>query len=214
MKMRFDRIFVIGFPKSGTTTINTALESSGFIGAHWYVEEGFVGDLMYRGFIKHDDPWYYLQNYSAITQADVCLSNKNMNYWPNLDFSIIKKIQTKYPRCLFLLNYRNPILISNSIKNWNDLQKRLIVSKIPGLPKGNGIDNDLTNWIQMHFENVREHFKDNENFLELDISKDNAPFILGEKIGVKINNWGVRNKNYLYKCLYKKFKGYLKSIFN
>lgn len=46
----YQRVFALGFPKSGTTTLQRALAATGYSGAHWRVSEGFVGQLMYEGF--------------------------------------------------------------------------------------------------------------------------------------------------------------------
>jgi protein O-GlcNAc transferase len=195
---KYKKIFIVGFPKSGTSTITRALNSSGLPSAHWKIEsQQYVGALIYRGFQQYNDPWYFFSKYSAITQADVCLPSEGLNYWPNLDFVVIKAIEDMYPECLFLLNYRDPIKIVSSIKRWSDLQQRLKESEIIGLPKNIGSDSELKQWIEAHFEKVRNYFLNKENFLEIDISKDSAPILLANKLGVSIKWWGIANQNSL-----------------
>lgn len=190
------KIFIVGFPKSGTSTIQKALEKTGFVSAHWKVKEGVVGELMYKGLREHDDPWYYLQCYDAITQSDVCVPSSDLNYWPNLDFEIINKIQEKHPDCLFVLNYRDPEKIISSIEKWGDFLDRLKAGSVPGLDFDEDDDRaSLRSWIVSHFDKIRSHFKDNERFIEVDISNDKAPKKLGKKLGVELAWWGVANEN-------------------
>ncbi|MDI5987288.1 tetratricopeptide repeat protein [Halomonas sp. M4R5S39] len=189
------KVFVVGFPKSGTSTIQKALEKTGYSSAHWKVEEGYVGELMYRGLEDHDDPWYYLARYEAVTQADVCLPDQGVDCWPNLDFHVIKKIKEKHPDCLFVLNWREPKDTVSSITRWRDLQSRILKSEAPRLPKGVGGDSEILYWIEEHIGRVREFFKDDPNFVEIDISDADAPDVLGDKLGLKLGWWGVANAN-------------------
>src|SRR5690554_3770843 len=133
---RFDKIMVIGFPKSGTSTIHRSLTETGFNPAHWQIKQGYVGKLMYKGLDDHSDPWFYLQEFDAITQADVCLPGRGINFWPNLDFSVIAAIERKYPSCLFVLNYRDPSKTVLSMKRWARMATRIKNADVPGLPAG------------------------------------------------------------------------------
>lgn len=190
------KIFVVGFPKSGTSTLQKALQATGYRSAHWQTEAGdFVGKLMYRGMAEHDDPWFYLGDYDAITQADVCLPEHGLNFWPNLDFSIIAKIEERHPDCLFILNYRDPAKTVSSIKRWNTMQGRFTRAEIPGLPPGKGSDSELVDWIQQHMAAARRHFEGKDNFIEVDIENKQSPRLLGQKLGTEIAWWGVANKN-------------------
>lgn len=41
-------VFLIGFPKGGTSTIDQSLRESGFKTAHWKHDERFIGELIYE----------------------------------------------------------------------------------------------------------------------------------------------------------------------
>lgn len=190
------KIFVVGFPKSGTSTLQKALQATGYRSAHWQTQSGeFVGKLMYQGLEEHDDPWHFLSEYDAITQADICLPENGLNHWPNLDFDIIRKIEERHPDCLFILNYREPASTVSSIKRWNTMQDRFTRSDIPGLPRGKGRDNELVDWIQQHMAAVRQFFDGKDNFIEIDIADHQAPLLLGQKLGVELAWWGIANRN-------------------
>ncbi|WP_176503771.1 sulfotransferase [Cobetia sp. 5-11-6-3] len=193
--MKYDKIFVLGFPKSGTTTIDKALKMSGLRTAHWVVDNGYCGKLIYDAYNATGDPLAYLSDYDCITQGDVCLPHEKLNYWPNLDFKIIKAIQDKHSNCLFILNRRPAKDILSSLKRWNNYDKRIKKSEIPGLPAGVGSDENIVRWIENHYSVCNEYFSDKTNYLELDIYSDDCRRALSEKLDIEIKWWGVANKN-------------------
>jgi hypothetical protein len=186
------KLMVIGFPKSGTTTITHALEASGLKSAHWHGESRrFVGALIYGAIFSGLDPFAHLSAYEAITQADVCLPSRRLSLWPNLDFAVLNVIRRAHPECLFLLNYRRPEAICESIEKWEGMQARFRVSNIPGLPRGLGGKREhLMHWIENHFDACRTYFGKDERFLEIDIESPDAPDRLGQALGIKVVGWG------------------------
>lgn len=186
------KLMVIGFPKSGTTSITRALEASGLKAAHWRDRENrAVGALIYRAVLNGMDPFALLEGYDAVTQADVCIPARGINFWPNLDFSILRAVRRAHPDCLLLLNYRRPEAICDSFQKWRNMQKRLTVSQIPGLPKGFGGDRGhLVRWVENHFDACRSFFADDPRFLEIDIEKPDAPERLSKALGIEIVGWG------------------------
>jgi len=185
------KLMAIGFPKSGTTSLTRALEMSGLKAAHWQDDKfRFVGQLIYHAVVNGLDPFAHLTDYDAVTQADVCLPRKQKNYWPNLDFAILAAIRRAHPTCLFLLNYRRPEAICESLMRWRGMQQRLVGSDIPGLPVGaGGTTEQLINWIENHFQACRTYFANDPHFLEIDIESPDVPTQLGEALGVQIKGW-------------------------
>ena len=191
------RLFVVGFPKSGTSTITAALEASGMNPVHWGDSQGrFVGQLIYEDALAGIDPLASLGNYDAVTQADVCVPAHGISYWPNLDFAILRAIRAHHPECLFLLNYRDPAKVCSSIDRWPSLRERIVASDIPGLPRGMGeTDEQMVQWIENHFAACRQYFAGDPQFLEIDIESEDAPKILGEALGIAIADWGIIEPN-------------------
>ena len=186
-------VLVIGFPKSGTMTIHEALIATGFKSVHWRTDQGgFVGELVYRGWFEHGDPFHFLREYDAIAQADIC--HYGLNYWPQLDFALLHQIRRLYPDCLFLLPTRPIDKIVASMRAWGDLTDRLTAHDIPGLPAGRGSrDDELKRWILTHWEACRSHFA-GSRFLELDIERSDARQMLSNALGVELKWWGVSPK--------------------
>ena len=191
------RLFVVGFPKSGTSTITTALESAGMNPVHWGDGEGrFVGQLIYEDALAGRDPLGRLTDYDSVTQADVCMPAHRINFWPNLDFAILGRIREYHPECLFLLNYREPAKVCSSIDRWPSLRERIVRAAIPGLPSRMGEkDEEIIHWIENHYAACRHYFAGDPKFLELDIESDDAPKVLGAALGITIEEWGIIEPN-------------------
>lgn len=190
------KAIVIGFPKSGTSTIYHAAVKAGVRSVHWTHEGKPVGRLVYDGWFDQGDPLAHFQGVDLITQLDYCGYGRQENYWPNLDIALLTAIRARYPDCIFILNVRAPEKIANSIERWGDLQDRITRRDIPGLPAGRGrTPDELVRWITGHCDAVRRIFRGDPAFLELDITAPDAPALLGRALGVEITWWGVANSN-------------------
>jgi hypothetical protein len=191
------KLFVVGFPKSGTTTLTHALEASGFNPVHWADSAGkFVGQTIYANVEAGRDLFDGLDEYDSVTQADVCVPAQGINCWPNLDFDILGRIRAAHPDCLMLLNIRDPRKICASIDRWPSLRDRIIQADIPGLPAGvGGDDEEIISWIDNHFAACRRFFAGDERFLELDIEDPAAPDKLGRALGIAIKDWDIFEPN-------------------
>lgn len=190
------RAFVIGFPKSGTSSIHKAVEESGLKSAHWKDGDTPVGELIYKGHFERDDPLAFVGHYDCIAQSDICIPEAGWNYWPNLDIPLLKRIRELHPECVFILNVRNVSELASSIERWNNLQSRIVASDIPGLPRGFGRTREqLERWIQLHYATCRSVFSGDANFLELDIQAPNAREQLSAALGIEIRWWGRANEN-------------------
>jgi hypothetical protein len=188
------RAVVIGFPKSGTSTIQRALVSAGLRSVHWKLGERHVGPLVYEGLLRRGDPLAMFPGVDALTQMDVCLPGKGLNHWPNLDFNVLLAIRRLHPGCLLVLNRRDPQAIARSMVGWNEMNRRLARLDVPGLPAGFGASaEDLVAWIENHYRAAAMAFAGDPRFLDLDIAAAEAPARLGAALGVEIRWWGVAN---------------------
>ena len=188
------RIFAIGFPKSGTTTLQEALEQAGLRAAHWRIPAGLCARLVYKAYDRGSNPFRYFEGYEAVTQADIC--RPHFNLWPQLDHDLIAAAREHNPGLKLLLNTRHiPDLIS-SIRRWNNLHELITAHDIPGLPAGKGAsDDELAGWIAAHYQRCRELYGDSPDFFEYDIADPAAPQLLGEFLGLELPWWGVLREN-------------------
>src|SRR3954449_13491366 len=193
-------IFVIGFPKSGTTTLQTAFGRAGLTSAHWRVPGGFCGELIYEDFYAGRNPLERFPEFDCIAQPDVCRPDQRkngveLNYWPQLDFDVLQAIERFNPGMRFLLNKRRVPDLIRSIDKWGgDFRQRVTACDIPGLPPGKGAtDDELRDWIEGHYRACQEHFGGRDTFLEFDIAEPETRDRLAEFLGVGLPWWGVAN---------------------
>ena len=190
------RAIVVGFPKAGTTTLQTALTASGLRCAHWLHGIRPIGKLVYDGWFERDDPFAYLKDLDVLTQMDVCLPLLRLNHWPNLDIPLLLAIRQRYPSCVFILNARPPERIADSMGRWRSMRWRLGSASIPGLPRGRGHRaEELARWAAAHYAAIRHVFASDPAFLDLDIAEPEAPGRLGAALGIDIRWWGIANAN-------------------
>ena len=197
------RVFNLGLPKSGTTTLGVALGHAGLKVADWRIRKGqtedrrilygFVGDHMYRGYYGSGDPWDYLAEFDAVTEASV--ASKGLSLWPQTDWGLIAALRARHPGMKFLLSHRDPAALAQSMLGWSNLgRSRLPGQNVPGMPAGYGTSADqLIRWIEGHYAFCRQVFRDDPDFLEYDILDPEAPARIGAFLGLELPWWGRAN---------------------
>lgn len=209
MMNEFNKIFVIGFPKCGTTSIHNSLINVGIKSCHWHIEIGPkceltgltnvspVGCLIKKAKKEKKELLFYLNDYQAFTQLDANFlhsGNKLFSYYPQIEDTIF--LDKSYPNSKFIFNYRNTSNWIRSLDNWlsGGVSYREVIkmSDIPGLPIGLGSDQDLINWYYWHKNNMIDYFKNKNNFILFNIESDN-PQKLGDFLG--FNNFTFFHSN-------------------
>jgi hypothetical protein len=195
------RVINLGLPKSGTTTLGMALTAAGLKVADWKIRpgqsrvRGYVGKLLYQGYFESGDPLHYLADFNAFTEIDVV--RQGLNLWPQTDWGLISAIRDHHAGAKFLLTYRDPAKITDSMQRWSNLgTHRLPNNAIPGLPAGYGAtDDERIRWIDGHFRFCRQVFAGADDVLEYDIEDPEAPQKIGGFLGVRMPWWGIANAN-------------------
>lgn len=199
------KIINLGLPKSGTTTLGQALQKAGYAVADWRIRKGqskdpnltdqFVGKLMYDGYFSNGNPLSLMDEFDVFSEIEVV--REGLNLWPQCDFALLAAISSHYPDAKFLLSYRDPERLVDSMARWSNLGTRRIPQAcIPGLPAGYGFDpRDQIRWINGHYGFCRTLFDNDPNFLEYDIDDEDAPQKISAFLGVEIPWWGKANVN-------------------
>ena len=174
-----NKIFVVGFPKCGTTSIHDALCDAGIKSIHWgwynspkYMPHHItrfgkkvtsVGVMIKEAKDKGRPLLYFLNQFNAFTQMDVTVNQ--YNYWPQLED--VPLLDRQYPNSKFIFNTRPLDKWISSVNRWGDMKTRLTKANIPGLPYGIGYnDKELVDWHNWHKNNMIKYFNgDDKKFL-------------------------------------------------
>ncbi|KAJ55497.1 hypothetical protein ACMU_12450 [Actibacterium mucosum KCTC 23349] len=199
------KVVNLGLPKSGTTTLGEALKAAGLRVADWRIRSGqsddnrlnraFVGKLMYSAYFRTGDPLADMPEFDAYTEIDVI--RNGLNLWPQCDFGIIDAIRKNHPGARFILTYRDPSKLSDSMGRWSNMGRtRLPANSIPGLPEGfGGNDAERIRWIEGHYAFCRRIFAGDSDYLEYDVEDQDAPNKISTYLGLDLPWWGVANAN-------------------
>jgi len=205
------KIFVIGFPKAGTSSIEYACKCAGLKALHWAKYNLRRSEMHFCHVFRHHMPassvgmlikmakedglplLYYLSGFDAFTQMDVSLSDK-LSYWPQL--VDVPLLDQQYPNSKFIFNTRPMHKWISSVNRWGNMKQRLTRLDLPGLPKGVGSkDEELVAWNHWHMNNMLDYFTGHEEkLLVFDIENDD-PIKLANFIGIQNIVWEQKNKN-------------------
>lgn len=199
--MSHPRIVNLGLPKTGTTTLATALEAAGLRVADGMIRDengkrfGFVGRLMYKGYFESGDPLAYMPTFDAFTEVSVV--RKGRNFWPQTDWALIDAIRTRYPGTRFLLSTRDTAKHADSIRRWSNLgTRRLPEAHVPGLPQWHGHrPGEIERWIEGHTRFCYRVFAGADDFLAFDIEDPEAKDKIAAFTGLELPWWGKVNVN-------------------
>ncbi|MDX1781102.1 MAG: hypothetical protein R3256_07255 [Thalassovita sp.] len=198
------RVVNLGLPKSGTTTLARALKIAGLKTADYRIRRrqtedpelhgAFVGKLMYDGYFHSGNPLSLMEDFDAFTEINVL--REGLNLWPQTDWALLDAIRKHHPGVKFLLSWRDPKAISDSMLRWSNLGlERLPRNAIPGLPVGYGeTGHERMQWIEAHHAHMRKLFDGDADFLEYDVADKSAPEKIGAFLGRELKWWGRANK--------------------
>lgn len=200
------KLINLGLPKSGTTTLGKALKQAGWNVADHKLRPPqvddpamagrLVGDLMYQGYYGSGDPLEYLAGFDAITECNA-LQGK-LSLWPQMDVALLRALRAHHPGVKFVATRRSGFDISQSMLAWTNLgTTRLPRADVPGLPAGYGeTTRERVRWIEGHYETLRQLFRDDPDFLEIDVAHPDSPAQLSAFLQVELPWWGQANINH------------------
>ncbi|WP_238367329.1 sulfotransferase [Mesobacterium pallidum] len=200
------RVINLGLPKTGTTTLATALRRAGLKTAEHKIfaaqtsrEEihgALVAQLMYLGLFNEGDPLHWMPEFAGF--AEISVARNDGSIWPQMDWAIISAIGDRHPSARFVATRRPTPEVVASMNNWYGLgSKRLPNLDVPGLPRGFGSDDaHKARWIDGHYAFLARVFAGDDRYLELDVAAEDAAQRLAAHIGRDVPWWGRRNVNH------------------
>ncbi|MCH2095937.1 MAG: sulfotransferase family protein [Rhodobacteraceae bacterium] len=199
------RIVNLGLPKSGTTTLGTALARAGLRVADHKIRRNqtsdrdlsgsFVGKQIYAGYFETGDPLAKLDMYDAL--GEISALKPPASFWPQCDYVILQAMRRARPETRFVATRRPTLDIASSMRRWGNLgTQRLPNGTVPGLPHGfGGAPGTLERWITGHYAMLNELFAGDSAFLELDVGSETAAQDLGRHLSLDLPWWGKANQN-------------------
>ena len=162
------KIFIIGLPRTGTTSISVALLNMGLLVAHTaFTKKAFeVADAV------SDAPCFsdYMQLDALFPNAKFIYLNRDLKVWLP---SITMLLEKMAPHLCLKTGYFSPVL------------KRSFHQTFPNLHLL--CETSLTANYIAHQQAVFNYFKGRDNFLSLDVSKQGALLKLKQFLGMPIN---------------------------
>ncbi|WP_179319501.1 sulfotransferase family protein [Winogradskyella helgolandensis] len=149
-----NKVFVIGFQKTGTTTLETVLIDLGY--------RVYGGDKQIIKIDSEEDRTTYIK--SIMENFDVVQDMP----WP----IYFKELYNLYPNAKFILTYRDPEDWIRSMVKYFGNTKSVIRKKIYGEDQLEGNEALFLETYNRHNDAVLSFFQDKENFLLMDIKKD------------------------------------------
>lgn len=189
------RVFGLGLPKSGTTTLQDSFLKAGLKSLHWHTEsvDKYAGNSMYSRWFKGEDIMSDFPDLDAVTQPD--LMTKTTSFWPQMDPAMLRGLSAQNKDLKFILNFRDPQHIANSMEKWGNFMERLYNVGAPGMPpRCATTKRRVIQWIEGHYKNTMDLFDGAENFMTYEIEDAEANVRIGEFIGTKLDWWGHSNK--------------------
>lgn len=158
-----NKIFIIGFNRTGTRTLHNYFDKNGIMSLHWE-----YGRLAKR--IKYN----FENNIPLLTGYDKYIVYSDMEDHYNYNYAHItyfKELDKQYSNSKFILNIRN---VDNWIKSRNNHMdgkyKDYFIFRL-----GMTLDELNVKWKEeyyQHYNNVVNYFKDTDKLLIFDIEKD------------------------------------------
>ncbi|WP_293573132.1 sulfotransferase [Phaeobacter sp.] len=194
----------LGLPKSGTTTLATALSAGGFSVADHRLKEResrsdpdqervFVGALLYQGLYESGDPMALMPEYDALAEISYIYGKHSV--WPQFDFALLQALRHHHPEVKFIATRRDTAQHARSITFWSNLgTQRLPNSTVPGLPVGYGKTRDQQmRWIDGHYGALAQWFRNDPGYLEIDVADPDAQAAVSAFVGCDLPWWGKTN---------------------
>lgn len=190
------KIFAVGLPKSGTSSLQDALLRSDVSSLHWYTREvdKYAGSCIYLRWFARQNLMADFPGFTSVTQPD--LLTMNTSFWPQMDPALLREVTRQNPGVSFILNYREPAKIVDSMERWGNFMERLYTRGAPGIPPRMArTSKHVQRWIENHYDNIRTLFEGSDAFLEYHIEDPEAPQKIQAQTGIEIRWWGHSNKN-------------------
>jgi hypothetical protein len=195
VRNNYPYIFVIGFNKTGTTSIHNLFKDNGIPSIHW--DQGRLAKMSLINVLKGDRVFCGYDDEFKVF-SDIFFRTDKFIWEGNLLF---RQMDNDYPGSFFIYNTRNiDDWIKSRIKHSSLLFGMTIIELEQKINKSHSIIEIVDFWkkTRLRFEyDVKNYFKNSKFFIEIDIDDPNFVDKISQFTGIKLNPtfWKKYNKS-------------------
>lgn len=195
-------ILQVGMPKTGTTSIHTFFERSGYRSSHYRCINRHYCGLCIRAALQKGEPALKAcGDYEVWAQMDV--ENLGQCHLPQI--VNLEELHNEAPNATFILSHRNMTRWAKSVKNWVGINRSMgaRLAKCVGGPNSKTVE-DLIKWHIEHIERIRKFVAEHPShaLVEINIEDPKAGEIMERHFGPgsPAQNWGHENNSVNHKA--------------
>ena len=202
-----DPVFVLGMPKSGTSSIAAYFKCGRGEKkvSHWicdrrkydsWKDKEHCADCIYHNVNAGEDPLKGCGNFDVWAQMDREGDHGGLCYFPQIE--ALEELHQYYPTATLILNLRPLDKWVSSVKRWGTMHSRLVDCDITGFPRGMGYsEEDLSAWYKSHAANVWRFASNHRShgLVTVRVEDDDTGRVLEKAFGISHNCWGKHNVN-------------------
>jgi hypothetical protein len=179
-------LFIIGFNKSGTTSIHKLAQLSGYRSVHW--DEGKLAKTILTNTLQGQP---LLNGYEDKFQifSDMAFRSKNFRFDAN---TLFMQLDHGYPNAKFLYNFRDiDAWLLSRLNHQEVVDGETNIEYYQRVLKTNDFDRIKQIWINERLrygEDIRNYFSGTDKLLELDIKAQEFVDALNDFSGLKFIN--------------------------
>lgn len=192
------RYVVVGFPKSGTSSLTAFFQCGGLRVAHSSCGAVSCASCVRANWRRGAPAFDGCGRYDAFAQMDdeFSFGSAPLCFFPQRHADVLLAMRRDYPNATFVLNTRAPLRWVNSVTNWNTMRSRL---RRCGAAFADGAlltDNDLVRAYEAHGRFVRALAVAHAlPFLEVDVEAEDAGARLARATAIPAGCWGRANQH-------------------
>lgn len=197
MRNNYSYIFVIGFNKTGTTSIHKLFEENGIPSIHW--DQGKLAKISLINVLKGDRVFSGYDDKFKVF-SDMFFRTDKFIFEGN---SLFRQMYCDYPESFFIYNRRNIDDWINSRLNHSSLVFEMnLIALQKKINKSCTVDDVVDYWKKSRFrfeEDIKDYFKNSRFFIDIDIDDPNFVDKISEFTGIELNPafWKKYNKSNL-----------------
>jgi hypothetical protein len=185
------KIFQIGFNRCGTSSLYDYFRKNNYKSIHW--DKGNLAKMMINNYNKNKKLLNGIDDYDFYSDMEFISNNEIIEA-----YKFYELLDNQYPNSLFILNKRNKDRwLESRLQHPNGTSNYILrYSKFYSLTKEQVIELWRNDW-DSHHKNVKEYFKEKNNFLEFNIESDSDllfTFLNSNGLIIKNNEFSKLNK--------------------